>query len=76
MHGQSKRDSAVEAAVNVAIGYIISVVSQIALFPLFGIDVPLSVTLEMGIWFTAISLARSYLIRRWFETRNGENAYR
>ena len=63
---QSKRQSFVEAVVNVIIGYGVAILSQVLVFPLFGIDVPLSTNFAIGAWFTAISLARSYIIRRWF----------
>lgn len=63
---QSKRQSFVEAVVNVIIGYGVAILSQVLVFPLFDINVPLSTNFAIGAWFTAISLARSYIIRRWF----------
>lgn len=66
MSGQTRTQSAVEAAANVAVGYLVALLSQLAIFPMFGIDVPLSANLWIGAWFTAISLVRSYVIRRWF----------
>jgi hypothetical protein len=58
--------SAVESVANVAIGYGVAVTSQIAIFPLFGVHLPLSDNLLIGAWFTVISLARSYVVRRVF----------
>jgi hypothetical protein len=58
--------SAVESVANVAIGYGVAVASQIAIFPLFGVHLPLSDNLLIGAWFTVISLARSYVVRRVF----------
>lgn len=66
---QSKRGSLIEAWANIAIGYFVALLSQIAVFPMFGIHVPLSTNLWIGAWFTAISLVRSYVIRRWFNAR-------
>jgi hypothetical protein len=63
---QSKKSSMAEAVINVLIGYGVAIASQIAVFPMFGIDIPLSSNIAIGAWFTAISLARSYIIRRWF----------
>lgn len=63
---QSRLQSAIEAVANVAVGYIVAILSQIAVFPLFGIHVPLSSNLAIGAWFTVISLVRSYILRRWF----------
>lgn len=63
---QTKTESFVESCVNAVIGWVIAVVSQLAIFPMFGIHVPLSTNLWISVWFTAISVARSYVIRRWF----------
>ena len=66
---QSRRMSFIEACANVAIGYGVAVASQIAIFPLFGINVPVRANLTIGLWFTAISIVRSYLLRRVFNRR-------
>jgi hypothetical protein len=47
----------------------VALVSQIVIFPMFGIRVSLTTNLWIGAWFTGISLARSYIIRRWFNDR-------
>lgn len=54
---------------NVAIGYLVAVLSQIVIFPWFSIQVPLSDNLLIGAYFTIISLVRSYVLRRWFNHR-------
>ena len=66
---QTKLESLIESFVNIAVGYVAALVSQIVVFPMFGIYVPLSTNLWIGFWFTLISLARSYCIRRWFNGR-------
>jgi len=63
---QSRRQSAIESAANVAIGYGVAVASQIVILPLFGVHLPLADNLAIGAWFTAISLVRSYAVRRLF----------
>ena len=63
---QTKLESLLESVVNILIGYFVALVSQIIVFPMVGIDVPISTNLIIGFWFTLISLARSYVIRRWF----------
>lgn len=67
--GQTKLESFVETIINTAIGYGVALLSQIAIFPLFGIHVPLSTNLWIGAWFTAISIVRGYVVRRWFNAR-------
>jgi hypothetical protein len=63
---QSRVQSAIEAVANVAVGYGVALLSQLAVFPMFDIHIPLSSNLAIGAWFTVISLVRSYVIRRWF----------
>jgi hypothetical protein len=63
---QSRRMSMIEAVANVAIGYGVAVLAQLAVFPLFGIAVSLGDNLAIGAAFTVISLARSYAVRRLF----------
>lgn len=66
---QTRIGSFIESLMNIVIGYGVALLSQIAIFPLFDIHVPLSTNLWIGAWFTAISLVRSYVIRRWFNAR-------
>lgn len=72
---QTRKGSMIEAAINVLIGYGVAVGSQIVIFPFFDVHIPLADNFLIGLWFTAISLARSYIIRRWFNdmARNAAN---
>jgi hypothetical protein len=63
---QTRWQSFIEAWANVLVGYLVAIASQVLIFPWFGIHVPLSTNLAIGGWFTLISLARSYVLRRWF----------
>lgn len=65
--GQSRTMSLAEALANVAVGFIIAVLTQRAVFPLFGIETPWSTDLAIGALFTVVSIVRSYLMRRFFE---------
>jgi hypothetical protein len=66
---QTRIGSLIEAAANTAIGFGVALVSQLVIFPLVGIHVPLSTNLWIGLWFTVISVARGYVLRRWFNAR-------
>lgn len=66
---QTRLSSFIEAMINVVIGYGIAIASQIVIFPMFGIYIDLKTNLWIGMWFTLISLIRSYTIRRWFNAR-------
>ena len=63
---QSRRQSMIETAASVTIGYLVALASQIAIFPLFGIHATLSNNLMIGAWFTVISVIRGYAVRRFF----------
>lgn len=67
---QSKTQSIIETITNVAIGYIVALLSQLAVFPLFDIHIPLSSNLMIGVWFTGIGLVRGYFVRRYFNWRH------
>lgn len=64
---QSRTMSLVESLTNVAIGYGIAVVTQILVFPLFGLSTTLADNMAMGAIFTVVSILRSYCLRRVFE---------
>lgn len=64
--GQSRTASALEACANVLIGYGIAVAAQLAIFPWFGVHLPLGDNMLIGAAFTIVSLARSYALRRLF----------
>ena len=64
---QSRLMSLVEAVANVIVGYGVAVVTQILIFPIFGLQTTLAQNLKMGAVFTIVSLGRSYALRRLFE---------
>ena len=64
---QSHAMSLVEAVVNVVVGYGVAVVTQILIFPIFGLHTTLAQNLKMGAIFTIVSIARSFALRRVFE---------
>lgn len=66
---QSRRSSLIEAALNASLGYVIAVGTQMLVFPLFDIHIPFHDNMAIAICFTGISLARSYVLRRWFNGR-------
>jgi hypothetical protein len=68
---QSRVMSAVEAVVNIAIGFLVSVAANIIVLPLFGYDVTVADSFAIGLAFTAISLIRSYALRRVFNWIGG-----
>lgn len=63
---QSKRMSFVESWANVAIGFGINFIGQFIIYPLVGLEVHIGQNLEIGAFFTVVSVVRSYCIRRFF----------
>ena len=64
--GQSMRDSIKETWTNIAIGFGINFVANIAVLPLAGFVITASSALWVGAIFTAISVIRSFALRRLF----------
>lgn len=64
---QSRTMSLVESLANVLVGYGVAVVTQILIFPQFGWNPNLAQNMRIGAVFTAVSLARSFTLRRLFE---------
>lgn len=64
---QSRLMSLVESGANVIVGYCVAVVTQILIFPVFGLHTTLAQNLKMGAIFTIVSIARSFALRRVFE---------
>lgn len=64
---QSRMMSLAEAVANVMVGYGLAVLTQMLVFPLFGLPARVSDALAIGAIFTAVSIVRSYTLRRAFE---------
>lgn len=56
----------VEAWANVLVGFGINYVANLVVLPLFGFGVSAGEAFHIGLIFTAISLVRSYVMRRAF----------
>ena len=55
---QSRAMSLVESVANVVVGYGVAVVTQILIFPVFGLHTTLAQNLKMGAVFTVLCRAR------------------
>jgi|TARA_R100001126_G_C4867305_1_gene170989 uncharacterized membrane protein len=63
---QSKLFSFIESVTNVVVGFVVAVLANILVLPLFGFYPNLGEATSIGVIFTIISLCRSYIIRRLF----------
>lgn len=64
---QTRRMSLLESVTNVVVGYVLAIITQIVVFPLFGIVTELKQHLAIGLAFVVVSLARGFVLRRIFE---------
>ena len=62
----TKLGSIAEAWANIAVGFTINYCANLLIFPIFGMHISPGNNFLMGLIYTAISLVRSYVIRRYF----------
>lgn len=66
---QTRLSSLIEAVLNVAIGFWVSVLITAVVLPAYGHSVTWGDNLQITAIFTVSSIARSYVVRRWFNAR-------
>lgn len=66
---QTRIGSLIESVANVLVGFSVNFSANLLVFPLFGWHVTVADNFILGGIYTAISVARSYVIRRWFNAR-------
>lgn len=63
---QTRLESLFEVSINVFIGWGLALLTQLVVFPLYGINVTFGEQLGMSSIFTTVAILRGYVIRRWF----------
>lgn len=58
--------SAVETATNIAVGLVVSFIAQLVIFDVYDISITVSQNVEITLFFTLVSIVRSYALRRVF----------
>jgi hypothetical protein len=66
---QTKKQSLLESVINTAIGFIVSMLSQIFIYGVMRIPVTISKSVLLTLFFTVVSIIRSYIIRRIFNKK-------
>ena len=70
MMNQTRLGSFIEAMINVLIGFWINFFANLVILPAFGFAaLTLETNFYIGLAYTLVSVARSYVIRRWFNAR-------
>ena len=73
---QTRLGSLIEVSINIFIGYWINFVANLVILPMFGLNVSIADNFVIGFIYTFISVARSYVVRRWFEKKIQQAAQR
>lgn len=63
---QSRLMSMVETVSNIAVGFVIALLSQLFIFHFYGVNMPIEHNVQITAWFTLVSVIRSYALRRVF----------
>ena len=66
---QSKRESMIETLTSVFVGWLIGVILNMLVLPLFDYNITVVDSLWVSLIFTAVSVIRGYIIRRWFNSK-------
>tara|TARA_R100001369_G_C3286371_1_gene163044 strand:+ start:516 stop:731 length:216 start_codon:yes stop_codon:yes gene_type:complete len=70
---QTKKNSLIEAVTNTAVGFGISLVSIFIILPLLGIESTPTKNVTITVYFTVISIVRSYVLRRIFNKKTNNS---
>ena len=66
---QSKKQSLIETLTSVFVGWLIGVILNLTVLPLFDYNITVVDSLLVSLIFTVVSVARGYVIRRWFNSK-------
>ena len=66
---QTKRQSLIETLTSVFVGWLIGVILNLTVLPLFYYNITVVDSLWVSLIFTAVSVIRSYAIRRFFNSK-------
>ncbi len=65
---QTRLMSLVETMTNILVGLVISFLSQIVIFKIYNVSLSTQQNVEITLYFTIISILRSYALRRFFNS--------
>ena len=66
---QTKRQSLVETLTSVFVGWLVGVILNLTVLPLFDYNITVVDSLWVSLIFTTVSVIRGYVIRRWFNSK-------
>ena len=66
---QTKKQSLIETLTSVFVGWLIGVILNLTILPLFDYDITVVDSLWVSLIFTVVSVIRGYVIRRAFNSK-------
>lgn len=66
---QTRLGSFIEACINTAIGFVVSMALSMVVYHMFGHSFTLAQNFGITVIFTVASVSRGYAVRRWFNAR-------
>jgi len=66
---QSKKNSFIESLLNTVVGFLISLLVQLIIYPILNIPVTIFQNIIITSVFTIVSIIRGYIIRRYFNSK-------
>ena len=66
---QSKKESFIESLTSTTIGWLIGVILNMLVLPLFDYNITVIDSLWVSLIFTVVSVIRGYVIRRFFNSK-------
>ena len=66
---QSKKQSIIETLTSVFVGWLIGVILNLTILPLFAYNITVIDSLWVSLIFTVVSVIRGYVIRRFFNSK-------
>ena len=67
---QTKKQSMIESLTSTTIGWLIGVILNMLVLPLFDYNITVIDSLWVSLIFTVVSVIRRYIIRRWFNSKD------
>jgi len=72
---QTRRQSLIEAVINIVVGFGINTALNFTVFPIFGWHITMKQNIALGVIYTIVSIARSYCLRRVFNRLHRAHVY-
>lgn len=68
---QSRLQSLIESCTDIGIGFVISMLVGLVVYPIYGAPFSFGDNFQITCIYTAVGLARRYVVRRFFNTYKG-----